>query len=323
MCTAISLTVNDNYFGRNLDYDHTFGEKVVITPRIYPFTFRNGKCIKAHHAIIGMALPMNNYPLYFDATNEKGLSMAGLNFPENACYNKKSNDKENLASFELIPRVLSVCETVAEARTVMENINITDESFNKATPPSPLHWLIADRHSSITIEQTVSGMHIYENPTGVLTNNPTFDMHLINLSTYSSLSAKEAKNSFCDKLDLSPYCRGTGSIGLPGDLTSMSRFVRACFTKLNSVSGGTEAEAVNQFFHILYSVYQQKGCVRTQDGFVVTNYTSCCNTDKGIYYYTTYNNMCITAVDMHREILDTNCLIIYDLLHSSTFTTQN
>ena len=319
MCTAISVTVNNHYFGRNLDYEHSFGEKIVITPRNYPFEFKNGICLYNHFAIIGMALPYKNYPLYFDATNEKGLSIAGLNFPDNAHYNKKINGKSNVASFELIPWVLSQCESVNDAKNLLINANITDDAFDKNLSPSPLHWLIADKYSSITIEQTLSGLRLFENPVGVLTNNPAFDIQLFNLRNYLYVSPNDPKNKFSKKINLKPYSRGMGALGIPGDLSSMSRFIRACFTKLNSVFGNSETETVNQFFHILYSVYQQKGCVKVGNEYEITQYTSCCNTDKGIYYYTTYYNSCITAVDMNKAELDSDALVVCELVSGKGF----
>ena len=157
MCTAISVTVGDNYFGRNLDYEHTFGEKIVITPRNYVFDFRNGVRCDKHYAIIGMALPMNEYPLYFDATNEKGLSMAGLNFPENAIYNKNLTGRENVASFEFIPWILTQCKDISDAEALIGKINITNECFEKDIIPTPLHWMISDKNKSLTVEQTKDG----------------------------------------------------------------------------------------------------------------------------------------------------------------------
>ena len=323
MCTAISVTNGNHYFGRNLDYEHTFGEKITITPRNYKFCFRNGIEIKSHPAIIGMALPADNYSLYFDAVNESGLGMAGLNFPENAAYMPKDSAKDNVASFELIPWILCKCKTVSDAEKLLETINITDESFNEKMPPSPLHWIISDKERSITLEQTKSGIKVYENPVGVLTNNPPFDMQMMNLLNYMHVSPDEPENKFSDKINLTPYSRGMGGIGLPGDLSSMSRFVRACFTKLNSVYGKTEPEIVGQFFHILYSVYQQKGCAKVGEGYEITNYSSCCNTDKGIYYYTTYNNTAINAVDMYKENLDAENFVIYDLVNKEEINVQN
>ena len=323
MCTAISVTSGDNYFGRNLDYEHSFGEKICITPRNYCFNFLNGVSLKNHYAIIGMALPVSNYPLYFDASNEKGLSIAGLNFPGNACYNKNLNNKENIASFEFIPWVLCQCNSVWSAKELISNSNITDTAFNDKLSPTPLHWLVSDKFQSITVEQTKSGMKIYDNPAGVLTNNPTFNIQLFNLNNYMSLSIYPPQNSFSKSLNLGCYSRGMGAIGLPGDFSSSSRFIKAAFVKLNSIFGKTEEQKVNNFFHILYSVYQYNGCVMVENGCEYTQYTSCCNTNKGIYYYTTYNNTNINAVDMHRENLNSYELIIYELNKNCNIKFEN
>lgn len=105
-----------------------------------------------------------------------------------------------------------------------------------------------------------------------------------------------------------------GALGLPGDLSSASRFARVAYTKLNSVSGDGEEESVSQFFHILGSVDQQRGCCKVAEGkYEITIYTSCCNATKGIYYYTTYDNHGINAVDMKREKLDGRELVRYPL----------
>ena len=115
-------------------------------------------------------------------------------------------------------------------------------------------------------------------------------------------------------LELKTYSHGMGAIGLPGDASSLSRFVRATFVKMNSASGSSEAESVSQFFHILKSVEMQRGCVQTVKGlYDITIYSSCCNTDRGIYYYTTYDNSRIHAVDMHKENLHGDTLIEYPL----------
>ena len=318
MCTAINVVAGENYFGRNLDYEHDFGEKIVITPRDYKFGFS-----ESHYAMIGMALPVNGYPLYFDATNEKGLSMAGLNFPGNACYMPRKEDKLNIASFEIIPWILSLCADVDEAEKLLENANVTDEAFRDDMPPSPLHWIIGDKKRTITVEQTEAGLKVYDNPVGVLSNNPTFDMHMLNLTNYLNLTNEEPTNRFSDKVELPTYCKGMGGIGLPGDLSSMSRFVRAAFVKLNSIFGESETEKVRQFFHILYSVYQQRGCCKVGDEYEITNYTSCCNADRGIYYYTTYNNGAINGVDMFKEKLDSDEIIVYDLIYEEQINIQN
>ncbi len=323
MCTAISVKNRDHYFGRNLDYHFDFGEKVTITPRNYRFNFSNGSVSDNHYAIIGAALPYNNYPLYFDATNEKGLSVAGLNFPGFAVYNKIELGKDNVASFELIPWILSQCSTVEETRKHLDEINITHDSFDEQMKPTPLHWMIADCEITITLEQTKNGIQVHENDVGVLTNSPPFDVQMLNLCNYMTLTPNKAENNFSDKLRLAPCGKGVGSFGLPGDCSPMSRFVRAAFLNLNCEYGNTENETVSNFFHILNSVYHIKGSVRENDEFQMTHYSSCCNTTKGIYYYTTYYNSEINAVDMYKENLDTDELIIYDFIKDAKINIQN
>lgn len=167
-------------------------------------------------------------------------------------------------------------------------------------------------------------MKIHENPVGVLTNNPPFDVQMFEFSKYMSLSPKQPKNEYAEKLDLQYYSRGMGAIGLPGDLSSPSRFAKVAFTKLNSKSADTEEDSVSQFFHILNSVDQQRGCCEVADGkYEITIYTSCCNADKGIYYYTTYNCHKINAVDMHRVDLDSAKLFAYELIEKEDFFFQN
>ena len=111
---------------------------------------------------------------------------------------------------------------------------------------------------------------------------------------------------------------------MPGDPSSTSRFVRAAFTKLNAVSGETEEESVGQFFHILGAVAQQRGCVRMGEGeYEITVYTSCCNLDQGIYYYTTYENQQITAVELYREDLEETGLVSYPLQKRQQIRVEN
>lgn len=323
MCTAISVLAGDHYFGRNLDFEYGFGEKIVITPRHFPFSFRNEKTLSAHYAMIGMAVVENGYPLYFDAVNEKGLAVAGLHFPGNAVYFPAENGKENVASFEFIPWLLSQCETVLEARHLLENLRITDQAFSKALPPSPLHFIIADKTKAITVEQTKDGLFVYENPTGVLTNNPPFPMQMFSLNNYLSLTPKEPENRFAENLPLAPYSRGMGGVGLPGDLSSQSRFIKTCFLTQNAVWYKENAKNVNQFFHILYSVYQIKGAVQVGDNFEITHYTSCVNASRGIYYYTTYENNIVHAVDLFLEDLNGEKLVVYDLIKHQKIHIQN
>ncbi len=324
MCTAITYNTKDHYFGRSLDYEFSYHETVTITPRNYPFQFRCGKNIGKHYALIGMAYVSDNYPLYYDAVNEKGLGMAGLNFPGNAFYHEMQEGKDNVAPFEFIPWILSQCSNVSEAKALLNNMNIVAINFSEQLPASPLHWIISDKEQSITVESVKEGLKIYDNPVGILTNNPTFDRQMFNLNNYMSLSPDQPVNHFSDKLHFDIYSRGMGALGLPGDLSSASRFVKATFTKMNSLSGDSESESISQFFHILGSVEQQRGCVHLGDGkYEITIYSSCVNMDKGIYYYTTYENSQITGVDMYKEDLEGSTLVNYDLVKGQHILMQN
>ena len=315
MCTAATYRTRDFYFGRTLDYESSYGEEVTITPRNYPFRFRAGGSPDHHYAMIGMAHVADGYPLYYEAVTEKGLGMAGLNFVGNAVYHEADPNKDNVPTYDFIPYILSRCATVEEARDLLKRLNLTPEPFSPSFPPSQLHWIIADRNGAIVAESVQSGLRVYDDPAGVLTNNPTFDRQMFNLNNYMALSPCQPKNTFSDKLDLSCYSRGMGALGLPGDLSSQSRFVRAAFVRLNSRSGDSEEESVSQFFHILGSVDQQRVCCEVEPGaYEYTIYTSCCNADKGIYYYTTYDNHQITAVDMRRAPLDGGSLVRYPLI---------
>lgn len=287
MCTAITYKTNDYYFGRTLDNDLSYDEKVVITPRNYQFNFFKKENIKTHYAIIGIACVVDNYPLYYEAMNEKGLAIAGLNFLGNTVYHKEQENKDNICQYEFIPWILSKCASVNETKDLLKKINFLDKSFKENLNLAALHWMITDGMETITVESVIDGVNIYDNQIGVLTNNPSFDKQLFNLNNYRHLSNTTPLNTFSKNLSLHSYSNGLGGLGLPGDLSSQSRFVRASFIKENSISNENEKESVNQFFHILNSVQQPYGCCLLENGnYEITIYTSCLNlTKKNLLLY--------------------------------------
>lgn len=313
MCTAVSYHSGKHYFGRNLDLPYRYREAVTVTPRNFPLSFRSGETIANHYAMIGMATVINGYPLYYDGINEHGLGIAALNFPGNAYYNQKIPEKTNLASFEIIPYILSKFRSVTDAMEMLKELNITNAAFDENLKPSPLHWMIADNTRSVVLEQTANGCHVYENPACVLTNNPAFPYHIQNLNQHLNLTAQMPVNRFSEYLNLTADSFGLGAVGLPGDLSSISRFIRAAFVLHNSRPAEIEPNSVAQFFHILHSVEQQHGCVETPDGLEMTIYSSCCDTKAGIYYYTTYYNQRISAVSLRKEDLDGEVLSKYPM----------
>lgn len=308
MCTAVSYKNKYAYFGRNLDVERGYNEKVVITPRNFELKMRCVSPLTGHFAMIGMAAVVDGMPLYFEATNEKGLSMAGLNFPDNAVYCEYNSEKVNITPFEFIPWLLGQCSDTNEAKSLLNKIQLVNIPFSENLPLTPLHWMISDKHQSIVVESLADGLKIYDNPFEVLTNNPPFEYHKTNMNNYMHLHAGSAASQFSASFNLHNYSLGMGALGLPGDFSSASRFVRAFFVKENSVSENDEKAEVNQFFHIMNSVAMPKGCVWTKNGFEYTRYSCCCNADKGIYYYTTYENPSIRAVDMHKENLNSSQL---------------
>lgn len=313
MCTAISYKNKAAYFGRNLDLERGYNECVVITPRSFVLPMRRVAPVSTHYAMVGMAAVADGFPLYFEATNEKRLSMAGLNFPGNAVYAEPAEGKDNITPFELVPWVLGQCACIGDAKALLSKINLVNIPFSSDLPLSPLHWMISDTHESIVVESVADGLKVWDNPFEVLTNNPPFDYHKTNLNNFMGLSVGPAQNQFKENLPLHNYSLGLGALGLPGDYSSPSRFVRAFFIKENSVAEEDESACVNQFFHILNGVAMPKGCVWTENGYEYTRYSSCCNADKGIYYYMTYDNFEIRSVDMHSVDLDSACLHIYQV----------
>lgn len=208
-------------------------------------------------------------------------------------------EKDNIASFEVVPWILCNCSTMDQVRELAGKMNVVDIDFSPDMPSSTLHWMVSDGNESLVLESVKDGLKIYENPVGVMTNNPEFDKQLFNLNNYRKLSAADPENTFGKGVELDKYSRGMGTDGMPGGLSSQERFVKCTFTKMNVLPAEDEASAVGQFFHILHSVEQQKGCCQVAPGkYEYTIYSSCINLDDMIYYYTTYDNNQITGVRM-------------------------
>lgn len=324
MCTAAVYRTQDYYFGRTLDHTRTYAEEITVTPRRFPLTFGDAGRLDSHYAYIGMAYVADGYPLYYDAVNEKGLGMAGLHFVGQAVYRPVQSGMDNIPPYALIPWVLGQCASVSEARALLARTNLIDRPFRPDLPTAELHWMLSDGRESIVVEPGEGGLQIYPNPVEVLTNNPPFPQQRTQLNNYMHLSPRPPENRFAEALPLRPYSNGMGALGLPGDLSSPSRFVRAAFMRANSVSGTEERESVGQFFHILGTVEQPRGCCLTEKGeLMMTRYTSCCNAVRGIYYYTTYENRQISAVDMYREDLDSSAPVRYPIIREEQIFAQN
>ncbi|MBR3594244.1 MAG: linear amide C-N hydrolase [Clostridia bacterium] len=309
MCTAIQS--EQGLFGRTLDYEISFGETVTIAPRNFRFNFGYAEPCDTHFAIIGMATVRDGYPLFYDAVNEKGLAVAGLNFPKSAYFPQPENGKKNIATFELIPYILGSCSDVDNARQALENTVIHGEAFSPELPAASLHWMIADRDKSIVLESRRDGLFIYENTAAVLTNEPPFPRATAYLKGFSHLSHTEP-DGVVDS-------RGTGAVGLPGDYSSRSRFVRAAFLNSAAILPDGRDEQVAEFFNVLGAVEVPQGALRLKNEKLVTSiYTSCIDQKTAVYYYKTQKNSRVTKVALAgREDGDT--LISFPLKTNTDF----
>lgn len=300
MCTAINM--GGRFFGRTLDVERSYGEGLVLTPR------ERTKIGEAsnRYAIIGMGILEKDVPMYFDGMNEWGLAAAALNFPEYAVYLSPKEDMSNIPSAHLITVILGLCRSVDEAEDMLKKVNITDEGAGTHSP-TPLHWIISDQRRSITVEPLAEGLKIYDNPYGVLTNSPPFCYHTARLADFMQLGAGYPENKLTDK-PLSPYSRGMGAIGLPGDFSSSSRFVRGVFVKENirPLSDGQDKSSaeINGFFHTMSAVSVPYGCVLNRDGEAFyTRYTCLFDLETLTCYVTTYSNPNPRSVKLTNDMM--------------------
>lgn len=283
MCTAV-WDGGNGLFGRTLDLEYTYDEQVVVS---------RGERWGGPYAMVGTATVAEGYPLYYDAVNQRGLAMAGLHFPRSCVYPPPRDGTENVGSYALIPTLLARCTTVTEAVAEMERLHLCDTPFSPAYPPTPLHWMMADRERTAVIEATAEGVRVMDNPAGVMANEPPLPHQLTHLSHYAHLSPRQPAGQW-----QSPVSRGGGAVGTPGDYTSPARFVRAAFGAAHAPAEEPERK-IGACFRRMATVEVPRGWVQAEDGrWVVTHYTSCMDLQRGVYYYRTYGCHRITAVGL-------------------------
>ena len=306
MCTAI---IDGHFFGRTLDLEASYGEKVVITGRNFAFKFIHEGEIRHHYALIGTAHIANGVPLYYDAANEMGLSAAALRFPKFAEYHDTKLGEVNLASFELIPWVLCNFSSAAEAKAAMRSLTVTRDNFSDKLPSTPLHWIFADKYESFIVESVNEGLKIYDSPEGILTNAPDFPSQRKDLLKHSEI---------LDKVS----CLGKKNLDIAGDSSSQSRFIRAAYAKTNILPCYDEPASISRFFHLMDTVSQPHGFAQNDsDAPIRTIYTSCIDTEKLIYYFTTYDNRQIRAVRLNK--FDSDRLTVFTMESGENITYIN
>ena len=320
MCTALSINSKEGnyFFGRNMDLAYNFNQKVIIIPKSYEFKdLVTGNMITNNRAIMGMGTIIDNHPTLADGMNENGLAAAGLNFMGYAYWEKELVEgKTNIAPYDFLQWILSNHDTVKQVKESIVNIELVDVPLNEKVPCPTLHWMITDKSgNSIVVEKTKEKFAFYNNTVGILTNNPTFDWHLTNLNEYMYLTPNNPKDTEWSNQELTPLGVGAGTLGIPGDFASVSRFVRAAYIRANEPELDNDINAVTQFFHMLDYVKMVRGGVITEEGLDdITLYSSCMDQENGIYYYKTYGNNRISAINMNKEQLEGKELKIFEYI---------
>ena len=287
MCTAIFYKSSGSFFGRTLDHAHSYGEAPMIIRKGHSMKLKHAGDISFFGDAICIGISRGGFPLIFDGVNEFGVAVAGLNFPRSARFFEEKKGYLNLASYEVIPYILATARSTEQAYDILTRVNITPDKFDTDTAIATLHFMVADRSSSIIAEQTEDGMTVYKDIFGTLTNEPPYPKQCIFMNRYRGVSNTIGASSF---IPSAPLSHGEGSIGLPGDLSSPSRFARAAFG-IRFATSSTKEEGLSAAMHILESVSVIKGTVADGGDDYKTRYVSIADIENVSYYYKRYNDI--------------------------------
>lgn len=311
-CTGMKVVAQDGsaIHGRTLEFATPLTCSVAFVPRGYPFKgstpLGSGLSYLSKYAAVGAVL--QNQLLMMDGLNEKGLSVGTFYFPGYAKYTplEKKQLSKALSPIDFPNWILTQFATLEEVKEALEGVVIAPTvipGWGDQTPP--FHYVVYDRQgNSLVIEPLEEKLVVYDNPLGVLTNSPTFDWHMTNLRNYINLRTVNASPLKVGKLVLAPFGQGSGMVGLPGDFTPPSRFVRAAIFSHTALASPNAAEAVFQLFHLLNQFDIPKGLVREVDGAkMAADYTmvTCVRDPRSLkYYFKTYEDPTIRCVDLNQ-----------------------
>lgn len=314
MCTAVRFTddAGNLFWGRNYDWNVSYGEHPVIMPKGFIVKSRFGEDYPAPHAAIGTAVEHDGYPLFFNCGNDAGLAVGSLNFAGYAQFDPGPvQDKMNIAVYEVPTWVAANFTSVDEVERALADTAIVAAQASPDMPIAMLHWRIADAKRSIVVECQTDGMHIHDDPVDVLTNQPPFDWHLENLRNYMCCDDSWPEQKTWREAELMPFGTGTAMRGIPGDYSTTSRFVKAAFVNAFHPQQKTERENVMRMFHTLGSVAFADGCAQMADGtFEKTIYSDCFSASTGTYYFNTYDDPALRCARLADHVAaDTSALV--------------
>ena len=270
-CTAFHLSSQDGarIYCRSLEFGFPLESELLIVPRTTKYkatTPSDGMSWQVKYGYVGMNqsfLPT----VVSDGMNEKGLVVGCLYLPGFAEYQAPDAKRasKSLHSADLASFLLGTCASVAEARAAIASVLVIQAPLPNTTFILPLHFIVSDASGAcIAVEYIAGRLNVHDNPVGVLTNSPSFDWHLTNLGNYVNLSAMNAPPLTLGNFQAKPFGQGSGMLGLPGDLTPPSRFVRAALFSKFAEPSNTAPDAVRLGFHLLNTFDISPGLVRAQ-----------------------------------------------------------
>lgn len=320
-CTGILLTAKDGavVYGRTMEWG-TFDLKsnVVIIPRGHQFTAHTpdqkpGKTWKGEYGFASMDGPAFGEGLFFDGMNEKGLAVGGFYLPGFAEYQEYSAAKSNesMGPGDVVAYLLSTCATLNDAKAALASVQVTAVVSQSIGMAPPAHYMVVEpRGKAIVIEYLKGELKIFDAPLGVVTNAPTYDWHEINLRNYLNLSKAALPSKKIEELDFKPLGGGSGMIGLPGDFTPPSRFVRAVAFTQTARPTPTGEETVYELFRILDNFNvplgsaEGEGEAKANGMRSSTIWTTAWDTKNKTLCYHTQNNRRIRKVDISKIDFD-------------------
>ena len=318
-CTGIRLIAEDGtvVHARTMEFAIDIHSDVIMVPRGYARTGttpdgKEGLKWKAKYASVGANGV--GLPVLFDGLNEKGLAAGTFYFPTSARYMPYSaaDAGKTIAQWEVGSWILENFASVEEVKANIGNIVVPAVVFGGWGFAPEAHYIVHDASGkSIVIEYVGGKLNVYDNPLGVITNSPTFDWHMTNLRNYLNFSMTSTPPVQLGSIKLLPTGQGSGMLGLPGDFTPPSRFVRAVAFSQSVFKPKTGDDAVLEAFHVLNQFDIPKGAAREHEkdehGNILADYTiwTSANDLKGKrFYFRTYENSQIRMVDLTKMNLD-------------------
>lgn len=307
MCTSIIYEngLREFFLARTMDFTFPLDGKPIYIPRGYTFYTDSLKHFKSNLSFIGAGRLIDEY-VFGDGVNEAGLAVASLYFATDAVYPKKSEGTLlELAPHDVVSFLLGNCQTILEVKKIIKEIKIIEEVSPVIDGVLPLHWIVADKSGrSIVIEPVATGIEIYENTVGVMTNSPSFPWHLTNLNQYVTVSNTEKRPIQYKDFLATGNGAGSGMLGIPGDYTSISRFVRIAFMNQFIEKAQSNEESINVISRMLSAVYIPKGIKFKRNGLTdYTQFSSVMDLSHSVYYINYYENNRYLKLDL-KELRD-------------------